>query len=180
MTAPTDPRLSETTERFLRAIAERLAPERVVEVHLFPPLRQGPIESAVAIIAVADGEASELPGISGPLTDHHDASAADGPPAVPRADGDGARLAIYTATYRHTRKGPERGAWSVEVVAQADAPLEAVAAVVRGVHCRSDDAWGGAQLAPGDGVPDADRLTGAEFRAVVASAGQPPAPGDQP
>lgn len=54
----------ETRERFLRAIAERIAPERIEELHLFPPLRQGGKESGVAVITVrteedvaeADGE----------------------------------------------------------------------------------------------------------------------------
>lgn len=38
-------------ERFLRAIAERLPPERVAEVHLFPPMQQGGQETGVAVIA---------------------------------------------------------------------------------------------------------------------------------
>jgi hypothetical protein len=39
-------------ERFLKAIAERIAPERIEEVHLFPAIRQGGREMGVAVIAV--------------------------------------------------------------------------------------------------------------------------------
>lgn len=41
-----------TRERFLAAIAEKLPADRVVEVHLFSPIRQGGIESGVAVVAV--------------------------------------------------------------------------------------------------------------------------------
>jgi hypothetical protein len=36
-------------------------------------------------------------------------------------------------------KGPERGRWEVSVVAEADAPLATVGAVVRGVQRRAGD-----------------------------------------
>jgi len=39
-------------ERFLKAIAERIAPERIEEIHLFPAIRQGGREMGVAVIAV--------------------------------------------------------------------------------------------------------------------------------
>jgi hypothetical protein len=178
MIAPAEPRVSETGERFLRAIAERLAPDHVVEVHLFPPLRQGPIESAVAIIAMADDGPV---GVADPSPAAVAAADTEEPTTIAetRDEVDATRHAIYTATYRHTRKGPDRGAWSVEVIVQADAPLDAVAAVVRGVQRRSDGEWAGAQLAPGDGVSDADRLSGDEFRAIVGSDSRHPAAIDQ-
>jgi hypothetical protein len=44
---------ADTQERFLRAIAARIDPTLVVEVHLFSPIRQGGIESGVAVIAAA-------------------------------------------------------------------------------------------------------------------------------
>jgi hypothetical protein len=124
----------ETEERFVRAIAEHVPMDRVAEAYLFPPLRQGAIESGVAVVAVTD-----------PVTDQ---------------ESGGARHIVYTATYRHTRKGPDRGSWSVDVVAQADAPLDAVAAAVRGVHRRAGD---------GDGA-EADRISGSQFRALLADA----------
>jgi len=89
--------VSETAERFLRTIAERLGSERVVEVYLFPPLRQGPLESAVAVVAVDD----DAPVVADDIVD----SVRTEP-----------RHAIYTATYRYTRKGRDRGAWAVETV----------------------------------------------------------------
>lgn len=63
--------------------------------------------------------------------DQSDATAID----TTRAD----RLVVYKATYRWTRKGPDRGRWEVDVTAEADAPLEAVAEVVRGVQRRAGD-----------------------------------------
>jgi hypothetical protein len=139
-------RVSETAERFLRTIAERLGAERVIEVYLFPPLRQGPLESAVAVVAVDDNAPSAADDVGDPARTEP-------------------RHAIYTATYRYTRKGRDRGAWAVDTVVQADAPLGAVAAVVRGVQRRSDGA--GLQLASGEGWSDPDRLSGADFRAIV-------------
>jgi hypothetical protein len=65
------------------------------------------------------------------------------------------RHTIYTALYRLTLKGPDRGKWETNVVAEADAPLVAVDAVVRGVQRRSGD------------VDDATRLDGDEVRALV-------------
>jgi hypothetical protein len=141
-------RVSETADRFLRTIADRLGADKVAEVYLFPPLRQGPIESAVAVVAVTDG------------------SPPAGEDAIDVARPN-ARHAIYTATYRHTRKGRDRGAWAVDIVVQADAPLGAVAAVVRGVQRRSDDACAGLQFATGEAWSDPDRLSGPEFRAII-------------
>jgi len=65
------------------------------------------------------------------------------------------RYTVFSATYRHTLKGPERGRWEVTVKAEADAPLVTVDAVVRGVQRRAEDAEG------------VDRMTGDEIRAVV-------------
>lgn len=43
--------MSETRDRFLREIAARVPVERLVEVHVFPPLKQGGVESGVAVVA---------------------------------------------------------------------------------------------------------------------------------
>jgi len=99
--------------RLLRAIAERIAPERVEEVYLFPPMRQGGRETGVAVVAVRR-------------------DAVDGEPTR-----DVERLTVYRASYRLTLKGPERGAWEVGITEDADAPSLSVDAVVRGVHERA-------------------------------------------
>jgi hypothetical protein len=112
-------------------------------------MRQGRVESAVAVVAVADDPASPTA-------------------AATEAPGEGPRHTIYTAAYRYTRKGPDRGAWAVDVVAQADAPLDALPAVMRGVQRRSDGLCADLQVATGDAWPDADRLSGADFRALIA------------
>ena len=42
----------DTTERFLREIADRVDAGSVEEVRLFPPIRQGGLETGAAIVAV--------------------------------------------------------------------------------------------------------------------------------
>lgn len=42
--------------RFLRAIADRIDPARIAELHLFPPMKQGVMESGVAVIAAEEAE----------------------------------------------------------------------------------------------------------------------------
>ncbi|HEX2723186.1 MAG TPA: hypothetical protein VHM24_09725, partial [Gemmatimonadaceae bacterium] len=43
----------EVTERFLREIAEKVGAANVEAVHLFPPIRQGGVETGAAIIAAS-------------------------------------------------------------------------------------------------------------------------------
>jgi hypothetical protein len=54
--------------------------------------------------------------------------------AVPRI-----RHTVYTARYRLVQKGPERGKWEADVVAEAEAPLITVDLVVRGVQRRAGE-----------------------------------------
>ena len=65
------------------------------------------------------------------------------------------RYIVYTARYRLTLKGPERGKWEMSVKEEADAPLLTVDAVVRGVSRRSGDA------------DETVRLSGDDFRAAL-------------
>ncbi|HEY3258311.1 MAG TPA: hypothetical protein VGJ64_05605 [Gemmatimonadaceae bacterium] len=115
------------TERFLKEIADRIGPELVEELRLFPPIRQGGVETGVAIVA---------------------SSAQPDPWHT-----------VYSARYRHTLKGADRGKWEVEVTAEADAPLMTVDEVVRGVMKRA-----GEQFEP-------ERITAGEFRTII---GYPP------
>jgi hypothetical protein len=123
--------ITETRERFIRAIAEHIEPGRIVEAYFFPSIRQGPIETGVAVLAatppVLAGVPAEEP-LALPLPE--DPSAA---PADPRTE-------VLTASYRWTRKGPDRGKWEVEVTPEADAPLTTVERVVRGVQERAGEA----------------------------------------
>jgi hypothetical protein len=122
----------DTRRRFLLAIAEHVPPERVDEVRLFRPLRQGGQETGVAVIAVEpDAPADEL--ASSALSRH----------------------IVYSARYRLLLKGPDRGRWEASVTAEADAPLAAVEAVVRGVLRRAGE----------DEEPE--RLTGDAFRQAL-------------
>ena len=73
-----------------------------------------------------------------------------------------ARYVVYTARYRLTLKGMDRGKWEMSVTEEADAPLITVDAVVRGVSRRSGDA------------DETVRLSGDEFRAALPATAQPP------
>jgi hypothetical protein len=117
---------SETRERFLKAIAAQVAPERIAEIHFFPPIKQGGVESGVAVV-------------------------------VENVSPDAPRMVVYSARYRLTLKGPDRGKWETNMVAEADAPLVAVDAVVRGVQRRSGD------------VDDATKMDGDEVRAALGA-----------
>jgi hypothetical protein len=65
------------------------------------------------------------------------------------------RYTVYTARFRHTLKGPDRGKWELTVTEEADAPLLTVDAVVRGVSRRSGE------------TDETIRLSGDEFRAAL-------------
>lgn len=209
--------MTETQQRFLRAIAERVPSEQVVEVHLFPPIRQGGVETGVAVVAedprkrapesdpvtvaangTADvasaqqaqhGEDQSQPAavvdivdvpvaeIGAPDIDAADEAISEADvaesgvaephvrevePVAAEAENESeatdpplSRFTIHTARYRLTLKGVDRGKWEVDVVAEADAPLDAVEAVVRGVQRRS-----------GEGA-EPDRLTTDAFREAL-------------
>lgn len=150
----------ETTERFLRDIAERIGLQSVDEVRLFPPLRQGAVETGVAIVAA-------LPLPPGPA----DLREGDAPPEalsesigeefLPIEEADREiivhRHTVFTARYRHTIKGPDRGRWEVDVQAEADAPLVTLDQVVRGVMKRAGEPF------------EPERITASELRTIVES-----------
>jgi len=166
--------MTETQQRFLRAIAERVPKDQVVEVHLFPAIRQGGVETGMAIVAErprvddvvesnghvaaspdestagaeAVGDANSPQPIEADVTPGEAMETDDGAPDAPASVP---RLTVHTARYRLTLKGVDRGKWEVDVVAEADAPLAAVDAVVRGVQRRT-----------GEG-PEPDRLTAEAF-----------------
>lgn len=194
----------DTRARFLASIAKQLPAERVIEVHLFGAIRQGGMESGVAVVAVE----LEAPVQAAPLVTSFDVDGGYVPPAAvaeaaeletrsavtvhdqladeaafvadevttddspyapasvtPEPEREAAvtpkpavRFTVYSARYRHTLKGLDRGKWEVNVTEQADAPLLTVDAVVRGVQRRSGDA------------DEVVRLSGDEFRAALPTA----------
>jgi len=195
-----DALFSETQERFLRDAAQRLPLDRVVELHLFPPIRQGGAETGIAIIAVehaavaggppqredattdeVDPYRSDVAG-SDRLPPDADASGdaagevpVDAPadpaaagPAAPTRRSTAERLTVFSARYRLTLKGPDRGRWEVEVVEEADAPLVSVDAVVRGVQRRA-----------GEGAA-AERLSAEQLRTLVGETTAAAAPPGSP
>ena len=174
--------IDETRTRFLAAIARQIPAERVIEVHLFAAIRQGGMESGVAVIAV-EREAAPSPDVDGgsaaaaesafvadevmaersPYADESPDTVRiprdDDAPASPAEDGaaptPASRYTIFSARYRYTLKGIDRGKWEVSVTEEADAPLLTVAAVVRGVQRRSGEA------------DEVIRLSGDEFRGAL-------------
>lgn len=126
--------MTDTQRRFLHEIAGRLPPGRIAELHLFPPLRQGGVETGVAVVAATP---------------------------EPAGNAGAARHVVFSAHYRLAVKGADRGAWETEIVAEADAPLVTVDAVVRGVQRRA-----GELAAP-------ERLTGDAVRAILDDASWP-------
>jgi hypothetical protein len=128
--------MDDTRHRFLLAIAERVPPDRVDEVRVFRPIRQGGQETGVAVVAVEPEPTTE-----------------------PTESAGASRHVVYSASYRLVLKGADRGRWETTVTAEADAPLAAVEAVVRGVLHRAGE----------DEEPD--RLTGEMFRKAVEDRG---------
>ncbi len=128
----------ETTVRFLCEIGDRIGAAFIEEIRLFPPIRQGGVETCAAVVAAS-------------------------------APGD-ARHTVYSASYRHTLKGKERGKWESDVTAEADAPLVTLDEVVRGVMKRSGEPF------------EPERISGSAFRSIIgylepsANASAEPAP----
>jgi hypothetical protein len=120
---------SETRERFIHDVTVQIPSAGIIEAHFFAPRRVGGVESGVAVIAAS----------------------LDAPPDAPE------RYTVFSATYRHTVKGVERGKWEVTVKAEADAPLITVDQVVRGVQRRAED------------TEEVERMTGDEIRALAAA-----------
>ena len=158
----------ETRARFLAGIAAQVPAERVAEVHLFGAIRQGGQESGVAVIAVHreemaadDIEMEQLVDVEpevGAEHEFHAAPEAEEEEAVALEAGIDTRptrYTVYTARFRHTLKGPERGKWELTVTEEADAPLLTVEAVVRGVSRRAGE------------TDETIRLSGDEFRAAL-------------
>jgi hypothetical protein len=156
--------LIETTERFLRDIAARVGVAAVDEVRLFPPLRQSGVETGVAVVA-----ALPLPPVP-----EHEHGPEEPPDALTESAGDEFlpidendreiivhRHTVFTARYRHTLKGPDRGKWEMEMRAEADAPLVTLDAVVRGVMKRAGEPF------------EPERISGSAFRTIIETAPPP-------
>jgi len=148
--------LEATRERFLMAIAAALPPERLIELHFFSPIRQGGVESGVAVIAAHPEVVA--PPILADAPPAEDEDIAPNEEEAPDEDARPRRYTVYAAKYRLTLKGVERGRWECSVVAEADAPLVTVETVVRGVLRRSGDA------------DEPERMLGDEAREFVLAA----------
>jgi hypothetical protein len=147
--------LPETRERFLVAITQQIPIERIAEIHFFAPIKQGGVESGVAVVAAWPGAAPPVDVQAATDTpDTAEESDAESPSrrvAESPSDSD-PKPVVYTARYRLILKGPDRGKWEASVTAEADAPLVSVDAVVRGVQRRAGD------------IQEATRMEGDEIR----------------
>lgn len=140
----------EVRERFVRAVLERLPSASIAEAHLFAPIRQGGVETGIAVLAVEEDAPDDAEPPADAIPDEGAAAPDEHESAPPHR-----RYAVYTATYRLVVKGPDRGRWEVSVVAEADAPLVTVDAVVRGVQRRAGD------------EAEVERMSGETLRALV-------------
>ena len=138
------PLSSDARERFLMEIAAVVPKHRISEVYFFPPLRQGPMETGIGVIAA-------MPVGATPDFELGEEQYTEGARIS-------ARHVVYSARYRWTRKGPDRGKWESEVVAEADAPLLTVETVVQGVRQRANE-----PLEP-------EKLDGDTVRSMLAAA----------
>jgi hypothetical protein len=162
--------LPATRERFLLAITKQIPAERIAEIHFFAPIKQGGIESGVAVVAAWPAAAPPVDAVDAVDSENDTLDEPTEPGRTTEPDtGETQRRAVeppsrraaedkpvvYTARYRLILKGPDRGKWEASVTAEADAPLVSVDAVVRGVQRRSGD------------VEEATRMEGDEVRENV-------------
>lgn len=160
----------ETRAKFAAAIADKVGADRIEEVHLFQAIKQGGTESGVAVVAVRMEDRFPIADVAAETSAAAEPVVADGETTPPHGDPLASevaespepkaapRLTVYTAKYRLTLKGPERGKWEFAIQAEADAPLLTVETVVRGVQRRSGD------------VDDPAKLSGDEFRSLLSGA----------
>jgi hypothetical protein len=141
--------MTETQQRFLKAIAERVNGGNVAEVRLYPTVRVGPIESGVAIVATKETMPVEV------SVEQISADGDLGGSELRMTAEQPDRLSILTAHFRHTVKGPDRGKWEFNMVHDANAPIETVESVVRGVARRAGE----------DGEPEL--LSGTDFQRAL-------------
>jgi hypothetical protein len=143
-------------ESGVAVIAVALEPIVSVDVdggYVPPPAiaNAAPVETHDALVVhdqLADESRFVADEVVDPEATPEDGSSIPKPAAPPR-------YTVYTARYRHTLKGLDRGKWEISVKEEADAPLLTVDAVVRGVSRRSGDA------------DETVRLSGDEFRAAL-------------
>jgi hypothetical protein len=127
------------------AAAEATAEERTADALACDPTEDaaGPVPVAEAAAAGEAKVASEMPAVTdtSAMTGTPEATEASAVVEAPEAIEAPAaeRFTVYTARYRLQLKGPDRGKWDVEVVAEADAPLLTVDVVVRGVQRRAGE-----------------------------------------
>jgi len=172
------PLSSDARERFLMEISTVVPKHRISEVYFFPPLRQGPMETGIAVIAAmpvgatpdtksapwsVEAEPVEAEPVEAEPVEAEPVEAEPVEAAFVEAPFiEGAKMSsrhvVYSARYRWTRKGVDRGKWECDVVAEADAPLLTVETVVEGVRKRANEPL------------EVEKLGGEAVRAMIVAA----------
>ncbi len=95
-----DAPVSEVTERFLRAVIASVPLERIEELHLFAPLRQGGVETGIAVIAarVPAVEMPEATATDAPEADAAEADAAESDAAESDTHDDEETVSVESDT----------------------------------------------------------------------------------
>ncbi len=145
---------SETRERFIVDLNDQLAGVEIMEAHFFAPRRVSGVESGIAVVAAAIPAPPEESPLLTESGEPADVAPADESPYAEEREAP-LRYTVFTAAYRQTLKGPDRGKWEVTVKAEAEAPLVTVDQVVRGVQRRAEE------------TDEVERMTGDEIRAVI-------------
>lgn len=155
----------ETRERFLREIVARVPAERAVECFLFPPIRQGGVESGVAVVAVRRERAAEAPAEPTlvdltPDGDPTEAAALDTVADVP--------VDAPAATVDMTESPAADAGGTGGLEAPSDAPAAGDPVTVAADAESSDGGTVAEAVALGAGAPDASASDAAAIEALPA------------
>lgn len=167
--------IGETQQRFLRAIVERIALERVAELHLFAPIRQGGVETGVAVVAAwPDGHVPDAaaPYTAGDASNATEAEAAEAP-VVLEAGADESPVTPAPAAARDSATVDDDSEVGASAVADAAAPDEPVEGAAADLEAPEPDA----EARAGDASPadeDATPLEGTTDAAVPSAEGVAP------
>ena len=139
--------ITETRERFLRAITGVIPAERLIEIHFFAPIRQGGVESGVAVIAAA-------------MEDRAEAALPDAVPAPNASTLDDAPVAIGSVV--HADRAPAN-----ESAALVEDSLPHALLAHEEERDARDDADGSDDATPTEPPPPRYTVYSAKYRLVL-------------
>jgi hypothetical protein len=183
-----DAPVSEVTERFLRAVIAKVPLDRIEELHLFAPLRQGGIETGIAVVAArapvvvitpeataSDGEPSIEPSIESSFDALADAPS-DEPPEV-ESIVDSSIPPVEATAEIAVNVGHDDAADDEHAVADHGVDEHVAATPIAAAHMADDSSPYADSASRADGETAPTGLDSAPGEAVVpAIADLPPAP----